>query len=273
MRLDGKPGKLSASSVYFHYRILNNIFNFAKEIHFLKESPLKGVEKPQEEYKEVDVYDTDEVIELLEALEQEVEFPHWQVIIKLAITTGMRKSELYGLEFKHIDMDSDDPTISIRQALTYSKEQGLQIHDIKKASRSAKQRDVGLSAALIQPIKKLRLQRKKERLASGEVWRGGKYDLLLCHPNGKPYNPSAMPNWWRNFLKRHGLKYINIHALRHTSATMLINEGVHPKVISERLGHSDIKTTMNVYGHVLRKADFNATKKIDDAIFGDNKTQ
>lgn len=59
------------------------------------------------------------------------------------------------------------------------------------------------------------------------------------------------------------LRYIKPHALRHTSATILINQGVHPKTISERLGHSDIKITMNTYGHALRKADKAATDKFD----------
>lgn len=75
-----------------------------------------------------------------------------------------------------------------------------------------------------------------------------------------------MKNWWKRFIERHNLKYINIHALRHTSATLLINQGVHAKIISERLGHSDIKTTMNVYGHALRQADALATEKLDAVL-------
>ncbi|WP_077596614.1 tyrosine-type recombinase/integrase [Oceanobacillus kimchii] len=61
-------------------------------------------------------------------------------------------------------------------------------------------------------------------------------------------------------MERHNLKYINIHALRHASATLLINEGVHAKIISQRLGHSDISTTMNFYGHAIVEADKIATE-------------
>jgi len=88
----------------------------------------------------------------------------------------------------------------------------------------------------------------------------------LAHENGKPYNPSSIKNWWKRFIKRHNLKYINIHALRHTSATLLINQGVHAKIISERLGHADIQTTMNIYGHFLRQADEKATQKLDEVL-------
>ncbi|HLR43079.1 MAG TPA: site-specific integrase [Pseudogracilibacillus sp.] len=272
MRSDGKEGKLSSSSIFFYYRILNNIFNFAVEIHFLRESPLKGVKKPSVDYKESDVFNAEETLKLIAALESETAYPHWQVIIKLAITTGLRRSELYGLEFKHFNLE--EKMLYVRQALTYSKSGGYQIHDIKKGSRSAKQRDIVLSDALIEPIKKLRLLRKKERMMNvDKLWKDGKYDFLLCNEYGHPYNPSSMIQWWKKFLKRHNLKYINVHALRHTSATLLINEGVHPKIISERLGHADIKTTMNVYGHVLRKADTIASSKLDDLLFKDSKPQ
>lgn len=272
MRLDGKKGKLSSASIRFYHRILKHIFDFAVEVKFLKENPVKNVKRPKEENKEIDVYSTEEIIKLLEALETETEFPHWQVIIKLAVTTGMRRSELYGLEFKHIDLDKR--IIHVRQALTYSKEKGFQIHEIKKGSRTAKKRDIVLSNALIEPIRRLKLLRRQQQIAikKEDRWQEGKYDLLLCHSDGRPFHPSAIRSWWIKFIERHNLKYINIHALRHTSATLLINEGVHPKVISERLGHSDIKTTMNTYGHVLKKANEMATEKMDDVLFKNSKT-
>lgn len=273
MRGDGKKGHLASSTIFYHYRILNNIFNFAVEIQFLKESPLEGVKKPTVDYKESKVYDVEEASKLLKCLESETNVPHWQIIIKLAITTGMRRSELFGLEFKHIDLDNK--MIHVRQALTYSKEKGYQVHEIKKGSRSAKRRDIVISESLIEPIRKLELQRKQERLTikDEDKWKKGKYNFILSDETGKPFNPESMKNWWRRFIDRHELKYINIHALRHTSATLLINEGVHAKIISERLGHSDIKTTMNIYGHALKQADEIASSKLDDALFRNSESQ
>ncbi|MFG0217227.1 site-specific integrase [Brevibacillus porteri] len=81
--------------------------------------------------------------------------------------------------------------------------------------------------------------------------------------NEKPLYPSSVKTWWSRFTKRHNLKYIRFHDLRHTSATLLINKGVHAKIISERLGHANILTTMNVYGHALRSADQEAAKHFD----------
>ncbi|MEK4030750.1 site-specific integrase [Pseudobacillus sp. FSL P4-0506] len=264
MRLDGKKGKLSSSTVFYNYRILNNIFNFAVKCRIVEKSPVKEIDKPKVEYKEVEVYTLEEASELLKCLDAEL--LHWQIIIKLAITTGMRRSELFGLEFKHIDYEKK--IVHVRQALTYSKAEGYQVHEIKKGSRSAKKRDIVISETLIEPLKSLELQRKKERLAAKILWKDGKHNFLLADENGKPYHPESLKNWWERFIKRHKLKYINIHALRHTSATLLINEGVHAKIISERLGHSDITTTMNIYGHALKQADEIATQKLDSALLG-----
>jgi integrase len=268
MRLDGKEGTLSSSRVYYHYRVLKNIFNFAEEIQIIKENPVKKIKKPKVEYKKSEVYTAEEAAHLIKCLESETQSPHWQIIVKLAITTGMRRSELFGLEFKHFDYEKR--IVHVEQALTYTKEGGYQVHEIKKGSRSARKRDIVISQSLIEPIKKLELQRKKERLAAKELWMDGKYNFILCDETGKPFNPNSLKNWWKRFIKRHKLKYINIHALRHTSATLLINEGVHAKIISERLGHADIKTTMNIYGHALKQADEMAAKKLDEALFGNN---
>lgn len=264
---------LSSSTVFYHYRILNNIFNFAKELRIIKQSPLEGIKKPKVEYKEIEVYTIEEASELVKALETETHVPHWQIIIKLAITTGMRRSELFGLEFKHFEFDKE--ILHIKQALTYSKLDGYSIHEIKKGARSARKRDVFVSKAIIEQIKKLEVKRKEERFAKGKenLWEKGKYNFILADEDGKPFNPYSMKNWWKRFLERHNLKYINIHALRHTSATLLINEGVHAKIISQRLGHSDISTTMNIYGHAIEEADKIATEKLDIALLGTSKNQ
>lgn len=269
MRLDGKEGKLSSSTIFYHYRILKNVFNYAMEIRFLKESPLDGVRKPPVEYEEVDPYDFDESIDLFQALETEL--LHWQITIKLAISKGMRRSELYGLDLlKHVDLDRK--VVKVRQALTYTKDGGFQIHEIKKGSRRAKKRDIALMDSLVEPIRQLILLRKKERMEHRkELWEDGKHFLLLCHPNGEPYNPSSMRNWWVRFIDRHELRYINIHALRHTMVNLLIELGTPLSSISKRAGHSGIGITNDTYGHRIQNVDELASTKLDNLL--NNKTQ
>lgn len=262
MRQDGKKGKLSSATIAYHYRILNNIFNFAVSCQLLKESPLKGVDKPKIKNKEVNVYDDEQVMKLMTCLEKEP--LHWQIAIKLTIATGLRRSELLGLEWKHIDLDNS--LIKIRQGVTYTKEEGFVIGELKT---QGSKRDVTIPKSLVKPFERLKSIRNQERLAIEELWNDD-YFFVFANENGKPYHPRSVNRYWERFLKKYNLPYINFHALRHTSATLLINEGVHAKVIAERLGHANIRTTMNTYGHVLQKADQAAADKLD-ALFM-NKT-
>lgn len=255
MRSDGHEGKLSSSTIQYHHRILRNIFKRAVEWKLIKESPAESVKKPKVSKHEVNVYDENQASALMEALEKEQ--LHWQVYIKLAITTGLRRSELLGLELKHFDLDKG--VILVRQGLTYTKEHGFVIGELKSRGST---RNVSIPQSLIPLIKKLISRKKHERMATEELWKSDHF-LLFSDWSGKPLHPSSVNTWWKRFIKRRSLDYINPHALRHTSATLLINKGVHAKTISSRLGHADIKTTMNIYGHALESADYSAANEFD----------
>lgn len=90
--------------------------------------------------------------------------------------------------------------------------------------------------------------------------------FLFFNEEGKPFYPETPYLHFRNLLLKHKLPYITFHSLRHTSSTLLLNQGVHAKVISERLGHANIGTTINIYGHVLRSADHEAANKFDSIL-------
>ncbi len=92
-------------------------------------------------------------------------------------------------------------------------------------------------------------------MESEEIWEGGKYSFVFSTDLGKPLDPSVPNKWWRRFLKRKGFKKIRFHDFRHTAATDLINRGSNIHSISKRLGHANITTTMNIYGHYLEEAD------------------
>jgi integrase len=196
MRMDGNMGNFSSSRVFYHYRVLNNIFNFAIELQIINENPVKKIEKPKVEYKEPEIYSDEEVARLLECLEKETDVPHWQIIIKLAIITGMRRSELCGIEFKHFDFKNG--VVHIQQALTYTKTKGYNIYPIRKGSRTARQRTVSLPKELLDEVEKLEKMRKVERFAKGKenLWMNGKYNFILTHEDGSPYHSRTVQRWW-----------------------------------------------------------------------------
>lgn len=256
---------LKSSTIFYHYRVLNNIFNFGVEIKALKESPLDGVRKPRVEYKEVEPYTIDESIQIYQALSKEL--LHWEVAVKLMIMCGLRRSELYGLDLlKHISLKNK--VLHVRQALTYTRNYGYSIHEIKKGSRRAKKRDIALPDDLIHPIALLIEQKRKEREALSEdgLWGGGEHTLVLSHENGEPYNPSSMKNWWDRFLKRHGFRHLNIHGLRHTMVTLLIELGIPISQISKRAGHSGIGVTSDTYGHRVQTIDELSTARLSEVL-------
>ncbi|GGF24287.1 site-specific integrase [Halobacillus andaensis] len=256
VRKDGKEGGLASTSILYHYRILEDIFNRAAEWKLIKESPVKTVKRPKIESKKTEVYTQDEVQQLFSMLENQP--IHQSLIIKLAITTGLRRGELLGLQWE--DIDFDKRTIEVNHTLQHIKEEGFQL---RKPKTKSSLRTVVAPIHLIEELKEYKHVKNKERLQVAEHWEGGNHSFVFSTWNGKPLYPTVPGTWWRRFIKRTGFKHIRFHDLRHTAATLLINQGVHAKVISERLGHADIKTTMNIYGHYVRQADEEAADKLN----------
>lgn len=262
LRKDGKEGCLSTSTIEYNHRILKNIFNRAVEWQLIKNNPMENIKKPKRIQKETSVYDGAEAELLMSCLQKEDIM--WNILIKLAITTGLRRGELLGSEWKHVNLEKG--TLQVKQAITYVNQK----HIIREPKTKNSIRTVSLPEALINELKKYKSIWNKNRLKTSELWEGGEYQFLFTSWNGKPLHPSSVTTWWRRFVNRHQLRYIRFHDLRHTSATLLINSGVHAKIISSRLGHADIRTTMNIYGHALQEADREATKHFDK-LFTNNK--
>ncbi len=254
-RLDDKPGKLSSSSILNCFKAFNNILSCAKQWKLIPENPAVGAKPPKGKSKKSDVYSKEELSQLMQLLEGKPLF--WQTLILLAVSTGAREGEIAGLEWKHVDFEKG--TIRIEQAITEVTGVGVVI----KGTKTGKDRTVTLPEKLITMLKRLERVCKQEKLKVGGLWEWPDHFFLFGNEFGKPIRPDSIGQWWRRFLIKHELKYIRFHDLRHTSATLLINEGVHAKVISERLGHADISTTMNIYGHVLEEADKTAASHFD----------
>lgn len=232
------------------YLTLRNVFERAVDWQLIKTNPLKSVKKPRntsEHEKEVNVYDEEEVKRLFLAAEKEPF--HWRIFLTLALTAGLRRSENLGLEWSKIDFQGG--TADITQVIVKGRN-GAVIKGPK--SRSSK-RLISLPPSVLSELKEYHLHCRKERFRMGSRWIETKRDWLFFNEDGTHFYPTTPTNWWRKFTKRAGIRYIRLHDLRHTSATLLINQGVHAKIIADRLGHSDIRITMNTYGHALRSAD------------------
>lgn len=256
-RKDGSKEPLSERTKQDTYLTIRNIFERAVDWKIIKESPVKTVKKPRIiEDKVVNVYDEDEVAALFVAAEKEPF--HWRMFLTLILATGLRRSEALGLEWTKVDLDKG--TIDITQAITKGRKGSV----IKGPKSKKSKRLISLPSSVIDEFESFHLHWKKEKMKMRDMWVEEKHNWLFCNENGTHFHPDTPTTWWTRFTTRVDVRYIKLHDLRHTSATLLINQGVHAKIISERLGHSDIRVTMNTYGHVLRKADQEAANKLDN---------
>ncbi|NOU95639.1 tyrosine-type recombinase/integrase [Paenibacillus sp. LMG 31456] len=263
-RADRKNGSLGSASVVYNYRVLRSIFSKAVEWKLIKDNPMIGITKPKDVPKEIEVYDDHEVRELFKSLQQEpIQF---RILITLALTTGLRRGELLGLEWRHIDIEKG--IIEVRQSIPIFKD-GQPL--IKPPKNKSSTRKISLPLSLVNELIEYQDHMSREQDSIEDRIEVRYHSFLFCNTSGLPYYPKTIGDQWRSFHKRNPhLKYIRFHDLRHTSATLLINQGVHAKIISSRLGHSNISTTMNVYGHVIQSAD-QAAADTFDTYFNNNK--
>lgn len=260
-RYDGKDEPLTYHAKQDVYRTLKSIFKYAVKWGIISKNPMDGVEKPRpsdtdEIDKEMQVYEESEIETLMHLLQSEP--ISWRMMFTLALAAGLRKGELLGLEWK--DVDFENQQIYIHQTIVFTNKGP----HIKTTKTKKSKRYVTLPQSVMNELKAYRKHWAKEKLQKGDVWVEKEREWLFHAFDGTHMYPTSPSKRWKQFIDRHGFKYIRLHDLRHTSASLLIAQGVHAKIISERLGHSDIAVTMNTYGHAFKSADRAAADKLDD---------
>lgn len=258
-RKDGKEGELSYHSKQDVYRTLKSIFKYAVRWKVLKSNPMDGVDKPKPDHtandEDLRVYDEIEIAQLMGLLQSEL--PHWRLMFTLALAAGLRRGELLGLDWDLVDFKNSQIEISTTIVLTRNGPL------IKTTKTKSGKRIVTLPKSMVLELEDYYEHWIKVKEDSGDDWIEKKYNWMFCKQDGTHMYPSSPTNRWSKFLKQHKFKYIRLHDLRHTSASILIAQGEHAKVISERLGHSDISVTMNTYGHVFSSASRSAGDKME----------
>jgi integrase len=179
-----------------------------------------------------------------------------EALYVLALTTGMRLGELLAVKWRDIDLDR--LSLQVRATLQHTDE-GLSFFQPRtKRSR----RHITLTRGAVEALQRHRARQAEERLLSG----AGRHDLGLVFTStaGGPLHKSNLH--FRSFkplLQAAGLPAIRFHDLRHTAATLLFLQGIHPKVVSEMLGHASISITLDLYSHVLPNMQRDASDALD----------
>lgn len=267
MRVDGKEKKLSNSHINNHHILLGSIFSFAVDRSYIKDSPIKGIKKLKSEQKRKNVFNKQDVVLLMDSLNSEPFL--WRVLVTLAVISGAREGEIVALEWKHIDFENN--TIKIEQSLTLKTGEGVKV----KSTKTNRLRIVSIPTSITKLLKDWQIEKEAELLNAGDKWVNSwdnvDRNFIFTAPSsfGRPMRPDSVSQWWNRFLKKNrNLKKITFHGLRHTSVSLLIDKNNAMKVISERIGHAKIGTTMDIYGHLLEEADKKAANSFDE-IFDD----
>ena len=179
-----------------------------------------------------------------------------EALLLVAVTTGMRRGELLALHWE--DVDFDKGVIYVRRTMSWIKGYGYKESEPKTKSG---RRQIVLPAVALEALKMHRIYRDEMRVKAGARW--SENGIVFCNIYGGSFNPNKVLLLFGELLKEAGLPHMRFHDLRHSAATILLMAGIHPKVVQERMGHSTIAMTLDVYSHVLPSMQQEAAEKID----------
>jgi len=236
--------KLTAATVRAHLVLLRNMFNHAVAWGHLAHNPAGPVKGPKLPHTEMECLTPAEVKVFLAACDE-----RHRALFSTSVMTGMRLGELLSLKWDDINWRAG--TIRVRRSLYNGK------FVEPKTSRSV--RVIGMSNRLAAIL-------LEHKLAAPY----SPYDLVFPTPEGTPMDPANLrKRVFADTLTRAKLRKIRIHDLRHTFASLLINQGENLKYVQAQLGHSSITTTVDRYGHLMPDAHRGASERLDDTLFGD----
>ncbi|WP_313428143.1 site-specific integrase [Siminovitchia terrae] len=227
----------------------NLVFKYALKHDYITRSPMQYVEIPKKDEEDIieegevkNFWTKDELDKFLSLGLKHMTTQNYVYFYMLAYT-GMRKGELIALEWKDVNFESS--TIRINKTLFFKG--GKEI--IQTTKKYASRRTISIDEDTLKLLRKWKIKQKEIFLSDGVT---ENIINLFTREDLRPLR-LAMPNdILKSFIKKHKLKEITVHGLRHTHASILFEAGATIKEVQERLGHKEIETTMNVYTHVSK---------------------
>ena len=245
---------LSGKTILEHHRLLRAMLHKAVYWQLIVANPAERVQPPKARKPKRRSYDDEQTKILLENLELlSSEDTKYKVAIILTVFTGVRLGELMGLEWQ--DVDFKNGIISINRSSQYLSDMGV-FTKVPKTESSI--REIAIPEFIISLLEEYKLWYEEQKSIYGELWMNS--DRLFVQADGKPMHPSTISKWFVKYVGQIGLPVINFHGLRHTNASLLVAQNIDIAVISARLGHAQISTTLDFYVHPLlshnRKAGY-----------------
>lgn len=248
----------SKGSAQHRLAAVKTVLTEAYRLKEIQENPCDFVKSPKTKVESSiriaqEPYSKEEVKYLIENLDSEI----YEIPILLMLTCGLRYSEMAGLRWQDINLKEN--TLTVNQVLIYTGEEII----FKKPKTEGSIRTISVPKELISKIKRWKVKHNEYKLEGILEYE----DLVCLNSRLAPVLECSLLDYFKRFTKKIGLRSIRLHDLRHTHATILILAGTDFKTISHRLGHTDIKITLNRYSHVLKEMDHKASENISNIMF------
>jgi integrase len=249
-------GGLSPRTVHHMRRVLIKALGQAVTWERLSRNPASATTPPKVERVQMLAYDASQSAALIEAFRPTRMF----IPMMLAVTCGLRRGEIAALRWRDVELGDNRRQLSIRESAEQTTD-GVRY----KAPKSGKARTVALSASMVAELKAYKARQAEEQLKIGLRPDGDSF--VVAQADGSPLQPRSLTHEWTRLLAaKTSLPRIRFHDLRHTHASQMLAAGVHPKVASERLGHSTIGITLDLYSHVMPGMQADAAEQVDAAL-------
>ncbi|MGB3713862.1 MAG: site-specific integrase [Candidatus Promineifilaceae bacterium] len=228
---------LSKRTVQYIHAILRRSLNEALRSGLIIRNPTDAVTPPRPTKKPPQTLSADEVNVFLKSVEDH----HWYPIYLLAITTGMRKGEILGMQWEDVDLEHG--TINVKRTLVDIQGSAT----LGKPKSATAKRSISLSGKAVEALRQRRLEE----------------GFVFTTSTGRPISQRNLTRHFHASLEKAGLKRMRFHDLRHTAATLLLQANIHPKIVQEMLGHSTIVLTLDTYSHVIPGLHDEAASEMD----------
>jgi integrase len=250
-----RTGGLSSRTVHYHYRILSKSLDDAIRMGLIAVNACKGVRAPRPVRRDIPSIGLEDVSKLVDAMRGSSYYLFYYTLL----LTGLRRSELLALKWK--DMNLDLACIYVAHSLHRLSDGSIIIKE-PKTSRSRRPVDLPPSLAIL--LRRHKVERQAEQIIMGRAL--AEDDFVFSHADGTPLNPNTVSHTFSKIVVRGGLPYMRLHDLRHIHATMMLKAGIHPRIVQERLGHSSIATTLDIYSHTVPGLQRAAADRFDTLL-------
>lgn len=249
-----KAEGLSAKSIRYIRGTLRTALNNAIRWDLLTRNPAALVDAPRVQHYEIRPFTPDEARIFLQAMQGD----RLEALYSVALTMGLRQGEALGLCWKEVDLDLGYLRVTKQLQRLDGESQLVE----PKTARS--RRTIAMPGLIVKALRDHRDRQSRERTEAGDKWKAT--DLVFTTPTGRPLDATRVTKDFHEHLSRAGLAQRRFHDLRHSCATLLLVQGVSPRVVMDVLGHSQIALTMNTYTHVVPELRRQAADRMDELM-------